>query len=90
MTSDPYASLLRQIIDMRTSYHGVCGVPPTILWVNGPIKKALAAKGYPAGVAEVAGMKIMASPESVADQAICSREADLFMFDKPKRGKAKK
>jgi hypothetical protein len=81
MASDPYANLLRQIIDMRASYERVCGVPPVILWVNGPIRAALEAKGYRLG-AEVAGMKIMASPESATDHAICSREVELFAPDK--------
>jgi len=80
MASDPYANLLRQIIDLRGSYERVCGSAPTILWVNGPIRAALEAKGYRVG-AEVAGMRIMASPESAVDQVICSRDLTLFPID---------
>lgn len=93
MASDPNADLVRRIIEARICYERLCGIPPTIIYVNGPIKIALATKGYADGK-EVAGMKVMSSPESIADQAICSRDADLFMFDKPVvkavRGKGKK
>lgn len=86
---DPYRDLIRNLIDARTSYEKLCGFAPKFVHVNGPIKIALAKRGLTEG-GEVAGMKILASPESIADMAICSRDPDLFMFDKVARKKAKK
>jgi hypothetical protein len=73
-SSDPNADLIRRIIEARQGYERLCGVPPTCIHVNGAIREALAARG----LREVAGMKVVASPESVADMAICSRDEGLF------------
>lgn len=73
-TSDPNADLIRRIIEARQVYERLCGLPSTCIHVNGAIREALAARG----LREVAGMKVIASPESVADMAICSRDEDLF------------
>lgn len=70
-------TLIRRIIEARTAYENLCGFAPTCLHVNGPVLKALVERGLQEG-AEVAGMKIVASPESIADMAICSRDQDLF------------
>lgn len=72
--SDPNADLIRRIIEARQGYERLCGVPPTCIHVNGAIREALATRG----LKEVAGMKVIASPESVVDMAICSRDEDLF------------
>jgi hypothetical protein len=73
-TSDPNADLIRRIIEARQGYERLCGVPPTCIHVNGAIREALIARG----LREVAGVKVIASPESVADMAICSRDEELF------------
>jgi len=88
-TSDPNSDLIRRIIEARQGYEKLCGFPPTVLHVNGSLRLALQKKGFHEG-GEVAGMRIFHSPESIADMAICSRDPDLFMFDKPARRKAKK
>lgn len=81
---DQNLGLIRKIIEARAAYESLCGFAPTVIHVNGPIKIALAKKGLTAGC-EVAGMKIIDSPESIGDVAICSRDEDLFMFDKAER-----
>jgi hypothetical protein len=73
-SSDPNADLIRRIIEARAAYERLCGCAPTCIHVNGPIREALAARG----LKEIAGMKAIASPESIADMAICSRDEDLF------------
>jgi hypothetical protein len=78
-TSDPNADLIRRIIEARQGYERLCGLPPTCIHVNGVIREALAARG----LKEVAGMKVIASPESVADMAICSRDEGLFTLIPP-------
>ena len=77
MISDPNTDLIRRIIEARQGYERLCGVPPTCIHVNGSILKALISRGFYLGV-QLAGMTVIASPESVADQAICSRDPDLF------------
>jgi hypothetical protein len=76
-STDPHRDLIRRIIEARAAYERLSGQAPTLIYVNGPIKLALEGKGLQEG-SEVAGLKIVASPESVADQAICSRDHDLF------------
>ena len=97
LSVDANRDLLRRIIEARAAYERLCGFAPTCIHVNGPFLKALVAKGFKEG-AEIAGMKIMASPESIADMALCSRDQDLFKSAAPvasanvaaaKRGKAK-
>lgn len=77
LTTDPHRDLIRRIIEARTAYERLTGLAPLVIYVNGPIKQALADRGLKEG-GEVAGMKILASPESVADMAICSRDQELF------------
>jgi hypothetical protein len=77
-STDPYQDLIRRIIDAASAYHLLNGFRPTLIHVNGPLRVALFKKGFAEG-AEVAGMRIISSPESIADQALCSRDADLFM-----------
>lgn len=72
--SDPNTDLIRRIIEARAAYERLCGCAPTCIHVNGPLRDALAARG----LRDVAGMKVVDSPDSVADVAICSRDADLF------------
>jgi hypothetical protein len=72
--SDPNTDLIRRIIEARQGYERLCGVPPTCIHVNGPIRAALEARG----LKEVAGMKVVDRLGSVADAAICSRDEDLF------------
>jgi len=90
---DPYRDLVRNLIEARATYERLCGFAPLVVHVNGPIKVALERRGFKEG-GEVAGMRIMASPESIADMAICSRDEDLFKpfpaIPKPARGRAKK
>lgn len=74
---DPYRDVIRNIIEARTAYERLCGFAPTLIHVNGPIKIALAKRGLSEG-SQVAGMRIIASPESIGDMAICSRDEDLF------------
>jgi hypothetical protein len=76
-STDPYLNLVRQIIESRTAYERLCGLPPTVLHVDEPMLAALEKKGFCEG-AEVAGMKIIGRPGNLADTAICSRDADLF------------
>jgi|FreactcultureFD7_1027221.scaffolds.fasta_scaffold67275_1 hypothetical protein len=91
-SSDPNADLIRRIIEARTGYERLCGLPPMVIHVNGSLRVALLKRGFIEG-GEVAGMRIISSPESVADMAICSRDADLFkpiVVPKPARtGKAR-
>ena len=87
-------TLIRRIIEARTAYQNLCGFAPTCIYVNGPILKALIERSLKEG-SEVAGMKIVASPESIADMAICLRDDQLFYVPpvpvtKPARGKAKR
>jgi hypothetical protein len=82
---DPFQDLIRRIIEARAGYEHLCGLPPTVIHVNGPLRLALLRKGFHEG-GEVAGMRILHSPESIADMAICSRDPDLF---KPPRAKGK-
>lgn len=88
---DPYQDIVRRVIEARTAYERLCGLPPLYIHVNGPLRLALLKRGYQEG-ADIAGMRILSSPESIADMAICSRDADLFKVfpAKPMRGKAKK
>jgi hypothetical protein len=90
---DPYRDLIRNIIEARAAYERLCGLAPTLIHVNGPIKIALEKRGLREG-GQVAGMRIVASPESIADMAICSRDEDLFKrflpVAKPPRKKAPK
>jgi hypothetical protein len=90
---DPHRDLLRNLIEARSAYERLCGFAPKFVHVNGPIKAALEKRGMKEG-SEVAGMRIIASPESIADMAICSRDEDLFkplpVVSKPLRSKAKK
>ena len=94
---DPYQDLIKRIIEARAGYERLCGFPPTVIHVNGPLRLALLKKGFKEG-GEVAGMRILSSPESIADMAICSRDPDLFTLfaekwargEKAKREKAKK
>lgn len=76
-STDPYQDLIRRIIEAASAYQALNGFRPTVIHVNGPLRVALFKKGFAEG-AEVAGMRIISSPESVADMALCSREADLF------------
>ena len=85
-STDPYQDIVRRVIEARVGYERLCGFPPTVIHVNGPLKKALLAKGFKEG-GEVAGMRILSSPESVADMAICSRDPDLFKQFPPKKAK---
>lgn len=90
-SSDPNRDLIRRIVEARGAYEKLNGDAPLVIYVNGPLKKALAEKGLQEG-GEVAGMKILASPESVADQAICSRDRGLFkpiVANAPKSGRKK-
>lgn len=89
-STDPYQDIVRRIIEARVGYERLCGLPPTVIHVNGPIRLALIRRGFKDG-AEIAGMRMISSPESISDMAICSRDPDLFMFDKkPARGKGKR
>jgi len=88
-STDPYRDLTRSIIEARAGYERLCGFPPTVIHVNGPLRKALFSKGYKEG-GEIAGMRIMSSPESVADMALCSRDAELFKLPAMPVKKAKK
>lgn len=91
-STDPYRDLTRRIIDARVGYENLNGFPPTVIHVNGPLRLALLRKGFKEG-GDIAGMRIISSPESIADMAICSRDPDLFKVPeapKPARGKAKK
>jgi hypothetical protein len=76
-SADPYRDLTQRIIEARVGYQRLCGFPPTVIHVNGPLRLALLGKGFAEG-GEIAGMRIISSPESIADMAICSRDADLF------------
>lgn len=84
--------LIRRIIEARTCYERLCGMPPTCIHVASPFVEALASQGFKVG-AEVAGMRIVASPVSIADMAVCSRDDRLFMtaaiVPKSARGKAR-
>jgi hypothetical protein len=80
--------LIRRVIEARTSYERLCGFAPTCIHVNGLILKALLGKGFKVG-AEIAGMRIIASPESIADMALCSRDENLFKVPDPKLARAK-
>lgn len=84
-TPDPYRDIIQRIIEARGGYQRLCGFPPLVIHVNGPLRRALLSRGFKEG-GEVAGMRILSSPESIADMAICSRDPDLFK----KPGKAKK
>lgn len=89
---DPYRDLIRTIIEARAAYERLCGLAPMFIYVNGPIRLALIKKGFQER-GEIAGMKIIMSPESVADMAICSRDEHLFepvQAVRLPRGKAKK
>jgi hypothetical protein len=89
---DANRDLIRRIIDARTAYEKLCGLPPTCIHVKGPFLLVLADKGFKEG-AQVAGMKIIARTGAPADEAICSRDEHLFREpvaqSKPTRGKAK-
>jgi len=85
-TADPYQDIVRRVIEARVGYERLCGFAATVIHVNGPLRLALLKKGFKEG-GVVAGMKIISSPESIADMAICSRDPDLF---KPPRVKGKK
>jgi hypothetical protein len=89
-SADTNGDLIRRIIEAAAGYERLCGFRPTCIHANGPILKALVAKGFRVGT-DIAGMKIIASPESIADMAICSRDDRLFYYaaQKPWRGKAK-
>lgn len=76
-STDPYQDLVRRIIEARVGCERLCGFPPTVIHVNGPILAALGQKGFKEG-GEIAGMKIVARLGSVADAVICSRDPDLF------------
>ena len=91
-STDPQADLIRRIIEARGAYERLCGAPPTCIHVNGAILNALTDKGFKEGD-EVAGMKIVMSPQCIGDIAICSRYESLFHFppvSKPSRRKVKK
>lgn len=93
-SADPYRDLIRNLIEARAAYERLCGFAPKFIHVNGPIRLALIRRGFREG-GDVAGMKILSSPESIADMAICSRDEDLFkpfpaVISKPQRSKAKK
>lgn len=90
-SADPYQNLIQRIIQARVGYERLCGFPPTVIHVNGPLRLALLRKGFKEG-GEIGGMRIISSPESIADMAICSRDQDLFrQFPaKPALGKGKK
>ncbi len=75
---DPYRDIVQRIIEARIGYQRLCGFPPLVIHVNGPLRRALFARGFTEGT-DVAGMRIISSPESVSDMAICSRDADLFL-----------
>lgn len=91
LSVDPYRDIVRRVIEARAGYERLCGFPPTVIHVNGPIRRALLQKGFTEG-AEIAGMRMISSPESIGDMAICSRDPDLWKQfpPKPTRGKGKK
>ena len=90
LKTDPYQDIVRRIIEARVGYERLCGFQPTVIHVNGPLRKALLERGFKEG-GQIAGLTILSSPESVADMAICSRDPDLFKVpEKPARGKGEK
>lgn len=85
-SSDPYRDIVRRVIEARVGYERLNGLQPTVIYVNGPIREALTSKGFTEG-REVAGMRVVSSPDSVIDMAICSRDEYLFKAPAPKKGK---
>jgi hypothetical protein len=72
---DPNRDLIRRIIEARTAYERLCGVAPTCIHVGPAMWEALAGRGMRA---EVAGLKIIASPPWAQDVALCSRDENMF------------
>jgi hypothetical protein len=73
---DPNNDLIRRIIDARNSYERLTGSAPTCIYLKPAFIEALTSRGFKNGA--VAGMKIIARPESAIDEAICSRDERLF------------
>lgn len=81
---DPYRNVVGMVIDARNAYERLCGMPPTCIYLAGPLLQALSDRGFKEGD-QIAGLKIIARTGSVADPAICSRDEHLFHVPKGKR-----